>query len=269
MLNNLLFPFKTAYRNKELLFQLIQRDISDKYKGSLLGVIWAFINPLLMLAVYTVVFKFIFKARWPDTGETTSEFALMLFVGLLIHGAAAEVISRSTISISANKNYVKKIIFPLPILSWSLVSSALIHLFFGLVILLTISILWRKSIFITIFFLPIIILPYLFFLLGLAWFLSALSVYFKDINQVAPSLITVLLFTSTVFFPLDNAPDLVKPLLVFNPLTLIIESSREVLFYGKLPDSMALTTYYIASLIACSSGFYIFNRLAKGFSDAL
>jgi lipopolysaccharide transport system permease protein len=269
MLNKLLAPFAIALINRDLLVQLIKRDIGEKYKGTLLGLIWAFINPLLMLAIYTVVFKFIFKARWPDTTDSTTEFALMLFIGLIIHGAAAEVISRAATSISANKSYVKKVVFPLHILSWSLVVSATTHFLFGLLILVIICIFWGKPIHATGFLLPVVIIPFLLFLLAFSWILSALSVYFKDITQIAPSLIMVLLFTSTVFFPLNNAPELVQPILAFNPLTLIIESSRDVLFYGKYPDVLALIFYFFFSFLACIFAYYFFSRLAKGFADTL
>lgn len=262
-------PFAIAIFHRELLGQLIRRDVSIKYKGTLLGIIWAFINPLLMLAVYTAVFKFIFKARWPETDNSTSEFALMLFIGLLIHGVAADVISRAVTIISANKNYVKKVVFPLPILSWSLVISALIQFFFGLLILLAVNTVWGKPIYLTWLLLPIAIIPYLLFLLAAAWTLSALGVYFKDINQITPSLVTVLLFTSTVFFPFSHVPEIIRPLLSFNPLTLIIESSRDVLFYGRPPDFIKLSVYFSISFVACIGSFNLFKRLERGFADAL
>lgn len=269
MIKILAAPFSCAFRHHELLNQLIRRDINGKYKGTLLGVVWAFINPLLMLAVYTAVFKFVFKARWPETDDSTSEFALMLFIGLLIHGVAADVIGRAVNVISANKNYVKKVVFPLHILSWSLVISALVQYFFGLVILLVIIAAWGKPIYLTWLLLPITIAPYLLFLLAAAWTLYALGVYFKDINQITPSLITVLLFTSTVFFPFSHAPEIIQPLLSFNPLTVIIESSRDLLFYGRLPDLIQLSIYSSISLAACVIGFSIFKRLERGFADAL
>jgi lipopolysaccharide transport system permease protein len=263
MINTLVAPFTCAYRHRELLTQLIRRDVNDKYKGTALGVIWAFINPLLMLAIYTAVFKFIFKARWPETDDSTSEFALMLFIGLLVHGLAADVISRSANIISSNRNYVKKVVFPLHILSWSLIVSSLIQFFFGLLILLV------KSIHLSGLLLPIVLLPYLLFLLGFSWAISALSVFFKDINQITPSFITILLFTSTVFFPFSHAPELIQPLLAFNPLTLIIESCREILFYGKPPNFSSLSIYFSVSLGFCLLGYTVFKRLERGFSDAI
>jgi lipopolysaccharide transport system permease protein len=269
MIKLLIDPFSSIFGHRELLIQLIRRDVNDKYKGTVLGVIWAFINPLLMLAIYTAVFKFVFKARWPETDDSTSEFALMLFIGLLIHGLAADVISRSAVIISSNRNYVKKVVFPLHILSWSLITSALIQFLFGLLILLGISIVWGKPMHISGLLLPIVIVPYLLFLLGLSWIISALGVFFKDINQITPSLITVLLFTSTVFFPFSHAPALIQPLLSFNPLTLIIESCREVIYYGDLPNFFLLLIYFVVSLFFCSICFTIFKRLERGFSDAL
>lgn len=269
MIKTLAAPFSCAFHHRELLIQLIRRDVNGKYKGTLLGVVWAFINPLLMLAVYTAVFKFVFKARWPETDNSTSEFALMLFIGLLIHGVAADVISRAATVISANKNYVKKVVFPLHILSWSLVISALIQFLFGLIILALIIMAWGKPVYVTWLLLPIALVPYLIFLLAAAWFFSALGVYFKDINQITPSLITVLLFTSTVFFPFDHAPEIIQPLLSFNPLTLIIESCRDILFYGEVPNLKWLSIYFFSSLAACIFSYILFKRLEHGFSDAL
>lgn len=262
-------PITIAVYNRALLSQLVRRELGNRYQGTLLGGLWSLLNPLLMLMLYTFVFKVIFKARWPDMANTNVEFASVLFIGLLMHGLLAEVLSRSSSVIIENINYVKKIVFPLPVLAWNIVLTALINMLFGLMILLAFIVITTKTFsFIWLLF-PVVIIPFLILALGVCWILSAVVVYFRDLALIVPPLSTLMLFSSTTFFPLEQAPAIIQPILRFNPLTIIIDSMRDLLIYERLPNFGLLFLYSFVALMLFGFGYYLFVRLSRGFSDVL
>lgn len=262
-------PVTIAVQNRALLAQLVRRELNNRYQGTLLGGLWSLLNPLLMLMLYTFVFKVIFKARWPDMDNTNVEFASVIFIGLLMHGLLAEVLSRSSSVIIENINYVKKIVFPLPILAWNIVLTALVNMLFGLVILLIFIVFTTKTFsFIWLLF-PFVILPFVILSLGICWLLSALVVYFRDLTLLVSPLSTLMLFSSTTFFPIEQAPAIIQPILRFNPLTIIIDSMRDLLIYERLPNFWLLFLYSCVGLIVFWVGYYFFVKLSRGFSDVL
>ncbi len=254
-----------------LVLQLVRREVIGRYRGSLLGLAWSFLNPLFMLAVYTLVFSTIFRARWGGefAGGSTSGFALMLFSGLVIHGLFGEIAGSTPALIRANVNYVKKVVFPLQILPVASLGTALFHAFVSVGVLLVFELILVGRIPATALLWPLVIAPFALFLLGLGWFLASLGVYLRDIAQVIAPIVTAMLFLSPVFYPLDAAPQALRPFLVFNPLTLIIENSRKVLIYGQSPDLMGLSLYALLALVFASAGYWWFQKTRKGFADVL
>lgn len=269
MVLRLFRPIAIALQNRALLTQLVSRELSNRYQGTLLGGFWSLLNPVLMLLLYTFVFKVIFKARWPDIANTNIEFASVLFIGLLVHGFLAEVLARSSSVIIENSNYVKKIIFPLPVLAWNIVLTAFINMLLGFAVLLVFMLFTAKSISFTFILFPLVFIPFIILALGLCWFLSAVAVYFRDLALIVPPLSTLMLFSSTTFFPLEQAPVIMQPVLRFNPLTIIIDSMRDLLIYGRLPDFGLLGIYSVAALLIFWVGYYLFKKLSRGFSDVL
>jgi lipopolysaccharide transport system permease protein len=261
--------FANAYTHRELIQILARREVQARYRGALMGKIWLFINPLLMLAIYTLVFRFIFKAKWPNAPDADFVFAQLLFVGLIIHSFAAEVFSRSTNLILSNVNYVKKITFPLEILSWIVLESALVHALVSFLILCLFLILSSFVISATWLLLPVIILPFCLFLTGMSWYIAVLGVYFRDLDQIVGLLITALLFLSPVFYSVESAPAALQPYLRLNPLTTVIEQCRDVLIFAQLPDLYNLLLYYLFALLVFVSGFYFFEKLRRGFADVI
>jgi lipopolysaccharide transport system permease protein len=177
--------FTSLWQNRELIWQLTRREVAGRYRGSFIGLIWSFLNPVLMLIVYTFVFSFVFKSRWGvGNQESRADFAIILFVGMIVFGIFAEIVNRAPTLIITNVNYVKKVVFPLEILSWVSLGSVLFHSLVSLVVLLLAQLIINQSLSWTIVFFPFVLLPLIFASLGTAWFLASLGVYVRDIGQV-------------------------------------------------------------------------------------
>jgi lipopolysaccharide transport system permease protein len=262
-------PFATAIKNRSLTIELSKREILGRYRGASFGLLWSLISPFLMLAVYTFAFGNVLKSRWPQVGEGHQSFALILFMGLIVHGFFAECINRSPQLIVSNSNYVKRVIFPLEILPWPMVFSALFHLMMNLLAFLVLQILLDGQVNWTIVLFPIIILPLVLLSLGVAWALAALGVYFRDISQITGVLTTALLFTSTAIMPMSAVGPKEQWIFRLNPLTFIIDQSREVTLWGRMPDWFGLGLYGLASLIVAYMGYGAFVATRRGFADVL
>lgn len=262
--------FSSIRRNWQLAFQMSRREILGRYKGSWMGLTWSFFNPVLMLAVYTIFFSVVFKTRW-GVGNTGGhvDFAVVLFVGLIVHGLLAECFNRAPMLITGNSNYVKKIIFPLEILPWIALGSALFHSAISVVVLLILQLILVGSIPWTAMFFPVILTPLLFVILGVSWFLASIGVYVRDIGQTIGLVTTVMLFLSPVFYPASNLSPKMQFVMMFNPLTLIIEESRNVLLFGEMPNWVGLSIYLLFSLAIAWGGFWWFQKTRKGFADVL
>jgi len=235
-----------------------------------MGMLWSFLNPVLMLAVYTFVFSVVFKAKWGGGGEESkSMFALVLFVGLTMHGLLAEVLNRAPTLILSNINYVKKVIFPIEILPAVSFFSALFHTVISLIVLLIATFIITGSLHWTVILIPLIILPLAILIMGIAWMLASLGVYIRDINLTIGIITTVLLFLSPVFFPISAMPESYQSYLYLNPLTFIITQAREVLIWGHLPDWRGLAIYTSIALVIAWLGYAWFQKTRKGFADVL
>ena len=262
------------WHNRMLIWQMSKRDVVGRYKGSLMGLLWSFLNPLLMLAVYTFFFAVVFKSRWgvpSATGaeESKTQFAVILFVGMIVHGLFAEVLNRAPTLILSNVNYVKKVIFPLEILPVISMVSALFHSAVSLSVLLMVFIIFNGFVHWTIVFIPLIIIPLVIFTLGLAWILASLGVYARDVGQTIGLAMTVMMFLSPVFYPITSLPVEIQPWILMNPLTFIIEQARAVLIWGQLPNWYGLLKYTILASLIAWLGFIWFQKTRKGFADVL
>lgn len=254
----------------QLILQMSRREVVGRYKGSVLGLLWSFINPVFLLMVYTFVFSIVFKARWgTDVGESRKMFAIILFVGMIVHGLFAEVINRAPSLILDNVNFVKKIIFPLEILPVVSLASALFHAAVSTVVLLIFLLAVNGTLSITILLIPIVIMPLLLLTLGLAWIFASLGVFMRDIGQITNIITMVMMFLAPVFYPITAVPANLRPIIMANPLTYIIMQAREVLVWGRMPDWLGLGIYTCASLVVVWMGFYWFQKTRKGFADVL
>ncbi|WP_236995602.1 ABC transporter permease [Vreelandella populi] len=249
---------------------MTKRDVAGRYRGSVLGLFWSFLNPVFMLLVYTFVFSVVFNARWGVTEEETStQFAVVLFAGLVVHSFFAEVLSKAPGLILGSSNYVKKVVFPLEILPAIALGGAIFHTAISLLVLQVAYLFFTGIPPWTIVLTPFVFFPLAILSLGVAWMLAALGVFLRDIGQFIGVIITVLLFLSPIFFPIDRLPEEYQILILLNPLTFIIEQAREVLIWGRLPDWKGLVVYTLFSTAFAWLGYAWFQKTRKGFADVL
>lgn len=255
--------------HRYLIKVLIYRDIQAKYKGSLFGIFWSLLIPFILLLVYTFVFSVVFQARWGTSGGNRVEFALILFSGLIVFNLFSECINRAPSIILGNVNYVKKVVFPIEILGVVAVGSALFNFFVSFIVWLVAYFILIGVPSLTIFLAPLYILPLVFFVLGCVWLLSAIGVYLRDVGQFVGIVTTVLMFMSPIFYPIEALPSKFQNFLYLNPLSFYIESFRDVVYWGKLPDLgfSFLALFFSAVFLFLSFG--IFKKLKKGFADVL
>jgi len=267
---SLLFLGKSLLQHRELILQMTKREVVGRYKGSIMGMAWSFFNPILMLTVYSFVFAVVFKARWGLGGEESKpHFAVVLFVGMIVHGVLAEVLNRAPGLIVGNVNYVKKVVFPLEILPVISMGAALFHSLISLVVLLIALVIIDGSLHWTAVLIPLVLLPLVIFVLGLAWMLASLGTFLRDIGQTIGIITTVMLFMAPVFYPLSAIPAKYHPYMMLNPSTFIIEQAREVLILGYLPHWFGLGLYMLVATVVAWAGFTWFQKTRKGFADVL
>jgi lipopolysaccharide transport system permease protein len=257
------------WRHRRLIGTLTWRDVLGRYRGSAGGLLWSLVTPILMLSVYTVVFSGIFRAKWSATPQDPLDYALQLFVGLIIHGLAAEVINRAPGLVVGNVSYVKRVVFPLEILPAVSLFSAVFHFLVSLAVLLVFYAFVHHSLPLTALWLPVVLLPYIVLLSGLSWFLAGIGVYLRDVSQLMGLVTTVLMFLSPVFYPASALPANFQAIFQLNPLTLIIEQARAVIITGTRPDLHALAIYIVPALIIAFLGYRSFKKMKKGFADVL
>ncbi|ENO8808637.1 sugar ABC transporter permease [Photobacterium damselae] len=268
--NSLYNELKIININKELVKQSIKRDFFSRYQGSLFGVIWAFLMPLFLLAVYTFVFSVIFKAKWGvGEGQSKLDFALILFIGMIIYNFFAEVLTRSPGVIIGNVNFVKKVVYPLETIPLMVVGTAFLNMVISFIVWELAFLFIKQSINYTFIYIPILIIPLVFMMLGLSLFLSSLGTYIRDISQIAGVLVTVFMFLSPIFFSIDTVPHQFRIFMQINPLTFFIEEARNILFFEQKPDFTYLLIYYPISIVALKLGFIFFQKTRSGFSDVI
>lgn len=263
--------FKSLLRNRQLIIQMTKREVIGRYKGSIMGLTWSFLSPVLMLAVYTFVFSEIFKSRWIDIsgGNNKMQFALVLFVGMIMLGLFSEVLNRAPGLILSNVNYVKKVVFPLEILPVIAICAEIFHCIISLIVLLVAFVILNGYLHWTVIFIPFVLLPLGILTLGIALMLASFGVFLRDVEQTITIITRILMFLSPVFYPLTAVPESFRPIIMANPLTFIIEQARAVLIWGELPNWLGLSIYTIAATLVAWAGYAWFQKTRKGFADVL
>lgn len=236
----------------------------------MLGLTWAFITPLLMLGVYTLVFVGIFRARWPGAEEAGGvAFALRLFAGLMIFNLFSEVVSKASTLITDQPNLVKKVVFPLELLPFVSLGSSIFHFALSCGILLLGSLLVHGHLPWSILLIPVVILPLLPLLLGLAWLLAAIGVYVRDVAPIIALSVSLMLFLSPVFYSLSSLAPRWQFWMQLNPLTPVIENLRVVVFSGSAINWDSWSISLLIGTLTAALGATIFSRLRQGFADVL
>jgi len=256
--------------HRQLIGQLVRREISQRYRGSALGMLWSLLQPILLLVVYTLVFSLVFQARWPgDFGETTGGYALVIFVGLITFTIFSETVLSAPTLILANRNLAKRSLFPLEVLPLVKVLSALVQATFSLGVLLLFLILMGIAIPWTAFLIPLVWFAMGLLALGVAYFLSAGGVYLRDLDQVVGVIVTALFFGSAIFYPIAQVPNAGRDWIERNPTAVLIEEARRVLLYGEFPLWTESGWVLPLALLFSWTGYMWFMKRKRGFSDVL
>lgn len=263
--------FKKIIHHRYLIKELSKREITNRYKGSFFGLLWALLTPIAMFLVFAFVFGKIFRAKWPN-GSFESDmvsFSINLFIGLSVFWFFAEIITKGPTLFSSVPNYIKKVIFPLWILPFVSLFGSLFHLVIYLAIIIVASILGGGALHVSVISVPIIIVITFPFLVGISFLLGSLGVYVKDINAIIEVIVNLLIFLSPVFYPLSKIPKNLQWLFKLNPVTVIIEQLRIVLIDGLWPQWTSLGYYFCASVLTFVFGYWVFKTTRKGFADVI
>ncbi len=256
-----------AYRG--LVWQFTLRNVELRHKGSHLGLLWALLNPLLLLGLYVFVFGFIFEGSFGRPDETRMEYALGIFLGLSFIHFFSEVLGSSPSLIVANPNFVKKVVFPLQILPVATVGASLFHLLISLLLIIAGIVFFGPGLHAGMLWLPVVVLPLVLLSLGVAWLVSALGAFLRDLNQVTQFVSMALLFASAVFYPMDVIPSAGWQVLRFNPMLLAIELARDAMLWQEALNFRHLAYLYLIGGGAAFGGLAVFRRLKPTFADVI
>jgi lipopolysaccharide transport system permease protein len=261
------------WRHRDLLWQFTRRNFELTLRGSHLGLIWSFLNPLLMLGLYVTVFGFIFGGHFGVVEhESSADYALGVFLGLTVFGLIAEVLATSPMIITSSPNFVKKVVFPLEVLPAAAVGASIGRMLIGLGFALLGVILVGPGAHAGLLWLPVVILPVILGCLGLAWLISALGVFVQDIGQLMAFVIQVVMYASAIFYSAVRISALAPNAWIvvrFNPVLLAIELTRNTALWQQPMNYRHLGYLYVCGLVTCWLGYVLFRKLKPAFADVL
>lgn len=259
----------TLARYSDLIGRLVRRDFSAKYRGSMLGVIWAVVTPLLMVTVFVFVFGVVFQARWGSESTPTASFTVTFLLGMMVHGIFAEALARAPSTVLGNPAYVKKVVFPLEILPVVIVLNAVISATIGLAIVLILHLALSGAVQPTLVLIPFVLAPFVLTILGLVYFVSSIGVYFRDISHIIGLVTLASMFMAPIFYPIAAVPEAFRTLLYLNPITFPVEQTRAVALYGQAPNWQGLAIYTAVGVLFAWLGYVWFQKTRKGFADVV
>jgi lipopolysaccharide transport system permease protein len=252
----------------ELILSLARRELVGRYKGSVLGIIWAFLTPIVMIAIFTFIFAGIFGARFERAGSQWG-YALYLFCGLLPWNMFQETLQQSANTIVAHANLVKRVVFPLETLPMAAALSSLGHQMFGTVALLIAAIVIQRQLHWTILLLPLLVLPQLLLTLGAAWLIASLGVFLRDIAQGVSLLLMAWMYLTPIIYPESLVPDRLRKFVDLNPFAALVRNYRRILLEGAGIDWMGLAYFTGWALVIFIFGYWWFARTRKNFADVI
>ena len=269
---DLFLPWRIArnfFRHRHLIIQFTRREVEKRYRGTMLGLFWSFLTPLIMLGVYTLVFGFIFGGSFGHPGETKTQYALGLFCGLLLWEFIGGSIIGSPGLIIGNPNYVSKVIFPLEILPLCSLGASLFHMMVGFLPLLVFILIVEGGIPLTALELLPLMIPVILYCAGICCALSALGVFLRDISSLVPPAITILMFMSAIFFPLSAIPIDFRWIVGLNPAAILISMARNALVFGQSLDWSSLALQTGLSFMVAILGYALFLKCKPAFADVI
>lgn len=259
---------KSLLANRGIVGKMAKREIIDRYRGSMLGLLWSFFNPVAMLVIYTFVFNVVLKTTWPAAGGT-AQYALNLFAGLIVFSLFSEPVGRAPVLILQNPNLVKKVVFPLEVIPWVAILSSAFHAAVSYLVLLIAAVIILGKIHFAALLVPILVIPVLLFALGITWFLASMGVFLRDLAHTVTLALTALMFVSPVFYPFAALPEEARRFLSLNPLAPLIEQARALALLGQFPDLVHWLVLLGASLLVAWAGLWWFLRTKHAFADVV
>ncbi len=252
---------KEIYNYREMIFSLVRKDLRGRYKGSVLGFLWTFINPLLQLVVYTLVFSVIMRAGYP-------QYYLFLFVALVPWMFFASSVQDGSTSIIREKDMVKKIYFPREVLPIATVTSGFVNMLLTFVVIFAVLLVSGKGLYLhALLCLPAVMIVEYILCLGAAMIVASLTVYLRDLQYILGILIMALQYLTPVMYGADMVPDWAMPIFRLNPLSPVIEIYRDILYYQQIPSLSSLFSALIVGIVSIVIGELLFKKLQKGFAE--
>ena len=264
-----LLSYLWPWRHRGLIAQLARREVHARYRQSWLGLVWVVLTPLMMLGVYTLVFRHVMRVRWYGLEEGNLEFALRIYAGLAVFNFFAECVNRAPTLVLEQPHLVKKVVFPLEILPWAAAVSASVGLAVSGVVMMVLAAFSQTGLPITVVALPLVWVPLLPLVLGLGWLLAGLGTYVRDVGQLLGMLVSALMFLSPIFFPVEALPESVRSVMLLNPLAWVMTGTRDVLLAGRWPDWGALLVLFAACTLVALAGAAFFRKVHSGFADVV
>lgn len=264
----------SLWLHRELIASFASRELLERHKGALLGIGWNILSPLLQLGVFTIVFGYIFASRW-NKGDlpTNLDFPLTFFAGQCVFQVFAEAASRAPTLVSGKPNLVRKVVFPLEILPVTVVYAALVHAMVSIGLLLVVLVVaagfgalrWTIVLF------PLVLVPLAMWSMGIAWALSAIGAFIRDVRHVVTVLVQLLMFLTPLFYQIDRIPPeqrAIRWCIEHNPLSILVESARRVLLWGELPSWIDLGWVTALGAVVMLAGHGLFSAMRRSMADA-
>lgn len=252
----------------DLIFSFAKRDLLVRYKGSALGIAWAVLTPVVMIAIFTFIFAGIFGARF-GAGDSHWDYALYLFCGLLPWTMFQETVTQSSNTIVANANLVKRVVFPLETLPAAQAFAALGNQLFATIALLIATLVIRQNLQLTALWLPVLLIPQLLLTLGAAWLIASLGVFMRDIAQGITLLLMAWMYLTPIIYPESIVPERFRWFIGINPFTSLVRSYRRIFLDGFAPDWRGLLYFTVVALVVFVFGYWWFARTRKNFADVI
>ena len=252
----------------DLILSLTRRELAARYRGSVLGIVWAVLTPVVMIAIFTIIFAGIFNARF-GASSSQWDYALYLFCGLLPWNAFQESLQLSSTTIVGHANLVKRVVFPLETLPVSLSLASVANQMFGTVALVLAAILLRGELHATILFLPLLVVPQLLATFGAAWLIASLGVFVRDIVQGISLILMAWMYLTPIIYPETLVPDRYKRIVGLNPFTPLVRNYRRIILEGSVPDWRGLAYFSVFAVVSFVLGYWWFARTRKNFADVI
>jgi lipopolysaccharide transport system permease protein len=261
-------PLWQLPRRFELILSLTKRELAARYRGSVLGIVWAVLTPVVMIAIFTIIFSGIFNARF-GAGSSQWDYALYLFCGLLPWNAFQESLQLAASTIVGHSNLVKRVVFPLETLPVSLSLAAVANQMFGTVALILAALLLRGELHATIVFLPLLVIPQLFATFGAAWLIASLGVFVRDIVQGITLFLMAWMYLTPIIYPESLVPARYRGIVNLNPFTALVRNYRRIILEGSLPDWRGLAYFSVFAAVSFLLGYWWFARTRRNFADVI